>query len=73
MGSAWKNRGADVDVPADGSEAPGFRSDHHLEGVGDQRPLLLEVEADLRQLFGRPYFIQQLGPSLDIDTLALIT
>jgi hypothetical protein len=36
-----------------GREASCLRFDHRLEGIAVQRPLLLEVDADLGELFRR--------------------
>ena len=46
---------------AGGGEAPGLGFDHRLEGIAVQGPLLLEVEADLRDLFRGQGLVEDAG------------
>lgn len=49
---------------AGGGEAPGLGFDHRLEGIAAQGPLLLEVEADLRDLFRGQGLVEDAAPDL---------
>lgn len=49
---------------AGGGEAPGLDLDHRLEGIAAQGPLLLEVEADLRDLFRGRGLVENAAPDL---------
>ena len=51
-------------------EASGLGFDHRLEGIAAQCPLLLQVEADLRELFRRQGLIEDAAPDLLARRLA---